>query len=362
VEPELDVLRTDVRAAHGRIHQRGGARHAQDGRLRRHRGRPLNATAPVPRRGRFAPSPTGPLHFGSLLAALASYCDAKQAGAQWLVRIEDVDEPRTRTGAEDEILATLSQYGFAWDGPVLRQSERTAQYETALARLVAAGHAYPCACTRRELEAAPLGPGGEHVYPGTCRAGIPPGRVARAQRSWRVRVGAGEGTGAATIAFRDRLQGPQQQDLARDVGDFVVKRADGLFAYQLAVVVDDALQGITDVVRGADLLSSTPRQIHLQRLLGLATPSYLHIPIAINADGEKLSKQTRAAPLPPQALPALLAAWRFLDQAPLDAGVAYADVADFWRDALARWAPARLPPVFMLPVPPGFRGVEPAPV
>jgi glutamyl-Q tRNA(Asp) synthetase len=299
-------------------------------------------------RGRFAPSPTGPLHFGSLVAALASCCDARSAGGQWLVRIEDVDTPRTRPGAADAILGALERYGFEWDGAVVRQSERTALYEAALARLVAAGDAYECACTRRELESAPLGPGGERVYPGTCRQGIPAERAARRQRAWRVRVArAGERT---IVTYRDRLTGPQQQDLERDVGDFVVRRADGLFAYQLAVVVDDALQGVTDVVRGADLASSTPRQIHLQRLLGYPTPSYLHVPVAVNAQGMKLSKQTRAAPLPDAALPALLAAWRFLDQ-PLPAGSGRpATVVEFWAYAVAAWAPSRLPPVATLPV------------
>jgi glutamyl-Q tRNA(Asp) synthetase len=315
--------------------------------------------APARCRGRFAPSPTGPLHFGSLVAALASCCDARSAGGQWLVRIEDVDTPRTRPGATEAILAALERYGFEWDGAVVRQSERTALYEAALARLVADGEAYACACTRRELESAPLGPGGERVYPGTCRQGIPPGRAARPQRAWRVRVSRpGE---PAIIDYCDRLTGPQRQDLGRDVGDFVVRRADGLFAYQLAVVVDDALQGVTDIVRGADLASSTPRQILLQRLLGYPTPSYLHVPVAVDARGMKLSKQTRAAALPDAALPALLAAWRFLDQ-PLPAGSGRpATVAEFWSHAVAAWDPARLPPVATLPVRAAFgpRSVEP---
>jgi glutamyl-Q tRNA(Asp) synthetase len=300
------------------------------------------------RRGRFAPSPTGPLHFGSLIAALASCCDARTQGGEWLLRIEDVDEPRSRRGAEDAILRTLSRYGFVWDGPVERQSTRTARYEAALGTLIRHGQAYPCVCTRRELEAAPLAAGGERVYPGTCRSGVAQERAHRAQRAWRVRVG------DATIAYVDRLQGPQSQALGRDVGDFVVKRADGLFAYQLAVVVDDAEHAITDVVRGADLLSSTPRQIHLQQLLGARTPTYLHIPVAINGAGEKLSKQTRALALPDDPLPSLLAAWRFLDQPapraePRDAGA-------FWRHALASWTPTRLPPVSMLPAPARFVG------
>jgi glutamyl-Q tRNA(Asp) synthetase len=298
------------------------------------------------RRGRFAPSPTGPLHFGSLIAALASCCDARARGGEWSLRIEDVDEPRSQAGAEDAILRSLVRYGFRWEGDVVRQSQRTSSYARALETLVAQHHAYPCACTRRELESAPTSAAGERIYPGTCRDGIDAARVARSERAWRVRVG------ETTLAFKDRLQGLQSQSLARDVGDFVVKRADGLFAYQLAVVVDDAAQSITDVVRGADLLSSTPRQIHLQQLLALPTPTYLHVPVAINPAGEKLSKQTRAPALPDAALPALLAAWRFLDQPPpLHAP---ADVATFWAHAFASWTPSRLPPVPMLPAPSRF--------
>jgi glutamyl-Q tRNA(Asp) synthetase len=297
------------------------------------------------RRGRFAPSPTGPLHFGSLVAALASCCDARARGGQWLVRIEDVDVPRSAPGAADEILRQLARYGFAWDGDVVRQSGRSAHYAGALERLAAAALAYPCACSRRELEAAPVGAGGERVYPGTCAGGIPAHLAARRQRAWRVRVDDAE------VAFLDRLQGPQRQRLATEVGDFVVRRADGLYAYQLAVVVDDAAQGVTDVVRGADLLASTPRQIHLARLLGVAVPAYLHVPVAIDREGRKLSKQTRAPALADDPLPSLLAAWRFLDQPPPQAGPR--DVAGFWRHALAAWAPARLPPVPMLPAPAG---------
>ena len=302
------------------------------------------ATDPPPHphryRGRFAPSPTGPLHFGSLVTALASYCDARAQGGQWLVRIEDVDEPRSRAGAEAAILDTLARYGLAWDGPVVRQSERGVEYGLALARLSAGGFVYPCACTRRELETAPFGAAGERVYPGTCRAGIASERTAHAQR---VRVD------AATIAFVDRLQGPQRQDLARDIGDFVVRRADGLYAYQLAVVVDDALQDMTTIVRGADLLASTPRQIFLQQLLRVPTPEYLHVPVALNRAGEKLSKQTHAQPLPDDPVPALLAAWRFLEQRVPDARPVSA--GEFLAWAVRAWSRARLPPVAMLPAP-----------
>ena len=291
-------------------------------------------------RGRFAPSPTGPLHFGSLVAALGSCCDARAVGGEWLVRIEDVDTPRARPGAEALILRTLERHGFAWDGPVVRQSERTAHYEAALATLIAQGDVFRCTCARSSLAGARVGPGGEAIYPGTCRAAR---HGATGQRfSWRMNV-----QEAGTIAFQDRLQGTRVECLRDDVGDFVVKRADGLFAYQLAVVVDDALQGITDVVRGADLLASTPRQIHLQRRLGLPTPRYLHLPVAINARGEKLSKQTGAPALADDPVPALVAAWRFLDQVPPPEPPATSEA--FWTWARARWNPARLPPVRMLP-------------
>ena len=299
-----------------------------------------------PRRGRFAPSPTGPLHFGSLVAALASYCDARATGGEWLLRIEDVDEPRSRAGAEEAIVRALTRYGFRWDGDIVRQSQRTAAYVAAVETLIAAKRAYACACTRRQLESGKAAASGERVYPGTCRHGIDSTRAKRSARAWRVRVD------DAPIGFVDRVQGAQSQLLTRDVGDFVVRRADGLFAYQLAVVVDDAAQSITDVVRGADLLSSTPRQIHLQHVLHLPTPAYLHVPVAINAAGEKLSKQTRALALPDDALAALIAAWRFLDQpAPLHMPI---DVAAFWTHALSNWSPARLPPVRMLPAPSRF--------
>ncbi len=295
-------------------------------------------------RGRFAPSPTGPLHFGSLVAALGSYCDARAARGDWMVRIEDVDLPRARRGADALILRTLERYGFAWDGPVVRQSQRTGRYREALEELQRANAVFPCSCTRRMLAGAPAGISGEALYPGTCRQNPPStaGTVA-----WRLRVDA-----APAITFVDRLQGAQTQDLAHEVGDFVLQRSDGLFAYQLAVVVDDADQGITDVVRGADLLTSTARQIYLQSRLDLPAPRYLHLPVAINAVGEKLSKQTGAAPLPDDPLPALRAAWQFLDQPAPDRRPASVD--EFWRHAIAAWAPGRLPPVRMLPAPAAF--------
>jgi glutamyl-Q tRNA(Asp) synthetase len=289
-------------------------------------------------RGRFAPSPSGPLHFGSLVAAIASWCDARASKGEWLVRIEDVDQTRSRSGASDAILATLEAYGFEWDGPVVRQSERGALYAAALDDLIRRRMAFACACTRRELELAAPSKSGERVYPGTCRHGVPAGREGR---SWRVAVT------DEIVRFHDRLQGTQEQQLARDVGDFVLKRADGLFAYQLAVVVDDSMQGITHVVRGADLLSSTPRQIWLQRQLGYATPSYLHHPIALDARGRKLSKQAGAKALTPHPLSQLREAWTFLDQS--EPPSPPASVGEFWRWAHVAWNARRLPPVIMLP-------------
>lgn len=247
--------------------------------------------------GRFAPSPTGLLHAGSLVAAVASFLDARAAGGRWLVRMEDLDRPRCEPGAAGIILRQLEAYGLHWDGAVLVQSQRDVAYAAALATLQASGAAYPCACSRRQLAQAPRSHEGEIIYPGSCRAGLPPGAAARA---WRVRVP------DVSTRFHDRIHGDLQQNLARDVGDFIVRRADGLFAYQLAVVVDDAFQGVTQVVRGADLLWNTPRQIYLQSLLGLPTPAYAHVPLVTNAAGQKLSKQTRAPALPESGRGAVL--------------------------------------------------------
>ncbi|NMG64048.1 tRNA glutamyl-Q(34) synthetase GluQRS [Azoarcus indigens] len=290
-------------------------------------------TAPPPYIGRFAPSPTGPLHIGSLIAAVGSYLEARSRGGRWLLRMEDLDTPRIIPGAAAGILATLERFGFEWDGGIVHQDQRRDAYAAALARLQADGLAFPCACTRRELADSAIARDGSHRYPGTCRHGLPPGRQARA---WRVRA---EGV----VSFDDRIQGPQREDLARDVGDFVVLRADGLHAYQLAVVVDDAEAGVTDVVRGADLLDSTGRQIHLQQALGMPTPTYAHLPVATNAAGEKLSKQTLASAVaeqPPAA--ALLAALRFLGQNPPPA-LAGAPTREIWQWALPNWRLAAVP-------------------
>jgi glutamyl-Q tRNA(Asp) synthetase len=290
--------------------------------------------------GRFAPSPTGPLHFGSLVAALGSYLEAHARGGRWQVRMEDVDAPRCKPEHADDILRTLAAFGFAWDGEVRVQSLRTAHYAATLERLKALGAVYPCGCTRAELAGAAAGIDGAPVYPGTCRNGLPPGKAARA---WRLRM---EGD----IVFDDAVQGRQMQNLPRAVGDCVLLRADGYFAYQLAVVVDDAEQGIDHVVRGADLIHSTARQIALQRLLGLPTPAYAHLPVAVDATGAKLSKQTRAAPVDAgNPAPALFAAARFLGQNPPEE-IRRAASADFWAWATANWKLDKVPRVMSQPI------------
>ncbi|MFN0185947.1 MAG: tRNA glutamyl-Q(34) synthetase GluQRS [Aquabacterium sp.] len=247
--------------------------------------------------GRFAPSPTGPLHAGSMVAALASWLDARAHGGQWLVRIEDVDPPRCVTGADEAILSQLAICGLLPDDEPWRQSTRDVAYAAAAQQLAASGWTYPCGCTRREIDVALVAAGVLHqadddrVYPGTCREGLH-GKSARA-----LRVHTGRDGVEVRIAWQDRRMGRQKQNVTRETGDFVLQRADGLWAYQLAVVVDDAAQGVTHVVRGEDLADNTPRQIHLQRLLGLATPQYLHTPLVRAADGHKLSKQNGATPV-----------------------------------------------------------------
>ncbi|AOF84547.1 glutamyl-queuosine tRNA(Asp) synthetase [Hydrogenophaga sp. RAC07] len=248
-------------------------------------------------RGRFAPSPTGPLHAGSLVAALASWLDARAHGGAWLVRIEDVDTPRCVPGADRLILQQLATCGLVSDEPVLWQSQRGDRYQQALDRLIDQGHAYPCGCSRKDVEAALQAQGVSRerhhiaVYPGTCRPenGGLHGKPARA---WRFQIPA-----PVDVNWTDRRLGPQTQNVATEVGDFILQRADGLWAYQLAVVVDDAAQGITHVVRGEDLTDNTARQLLLQQALGLTTPAYLHTPLVLGANGEKLSKQNGAEPL-----------------------------------------------------------------
>jgi glutamyl-Q tRNA(Asp) synthetase len=271
------------------------------------------------------------LHAGSLVAAVASYLDARYHGGAWLVRIEDIDEGRSVPGAAEGILALLDALGMHADGEVVWQSRRKHLYQAAAERIAA--HTYPCGCNRREIADSRLGvgPDGAAIYPGTCRHGLAPGR---SMRSLRLCV---PDPGGDEVRFSDRFAGLVTQHLARDSGDFVLKRADGFWAYQLAVVVDDAEQGVTDVVRGADLLDSTPRQIYLQRLLGVPTPRYLHVPVVRNADGEKLSKQTGAVAVSAgdeaAALAALLQTARYLEL-----GVEGAASLDaFWQAAIPAW-------------------------
>ena len=287
-------------------------------------------------RGRFAPSPTGPLHFGSMVAAVGSFLQAKSRGGEWLVRMEDLDPPREVPGAADEILHTLEALGLHWDGAVMYQSRRHGVYDAAMKMLGRLDAIYPCACSRREIADSSVSGVDGPVYPGTCRVGLPAGR---APRAWRVKVD------GQKIEFVDAVQGRVVRDLAADFGDFVVRRADGYFAYQLAVVVDDAEQGITEIVRGADLIESTPRQMHLQNLLGLPTPDYLHLPVALSKEREKLSKQTFATPADiARPVPMLYQVLRFLGQDP-PLALAESNLDDFWRWAIAHWRTDRVPRV-----------------
>lgn len=296
-------------------------------------------------RGRFAPSPTGPLHFGSLVAAVGSHADARAAGGEWLVRMEDLDPPREVAGAADAILRALEAFGMEWDGTVLYQSTRMDAYRHALDRLAAANLTYPCGCTRKEIADSALRfeteSMREGVYPGSCRSGLPPGRTAR---SVRMRVG------DSVIEFEDAVQGRTRQHLGREVGDFVLLRADGHVAYQLAVVVDDADQDITDIVRGADLLDSTARQILLQGYLGAPLPRYCHLPVVTDESGNKLSKQSLATPVDPaRPTPALAQALAFLGHAAPDEAV-HAGTSELWRWAIAHWDRAQIPRARAMPM------------
>lgn len=276
-------------------------------------------------RGRFAPSPTGPLHFGSVIAAVGSFLDARSRGGAWLVRIDDIDGPRTVPGATDAILSDLARLGLDWDGQVTYQQPRRERYREGLEALRLAGWTFPCGCSRKDFRG---------IYPGTCRERLAPGKRARTRR---VRVA------EITIHLEDAVQGTCQQDLGAAVGDFVIRRADGIFAYHLATVMDDADMGISTVVRGADLLDSTPRQMHLQRAIGLPTPAYAHLPVAVNAAGQKLSKQTFAEPVagrPP--VPLIVEALRFLGQRP-DDELLDADLHELWSWAMANWRMDRIP-------------------
>ena len=304
----------------------------------------MSSVSPPPiYRGRFAPSPTGSLHFGSLVAAVASYLEAKSRNGEWLVRIEDLDPSRETPGSSKEILRTLEALGMEWDGEVIYQNRRNKAYQNALDLLEERDLIYPCVCSRKEIADSSISGIEGPIYPGTCRDSS----FHEAHRSaWRIR------TDNNLIGFKDVLRGGVRQRLERDIGDFVLRRADGVFAYQLAVVVDDAEQGITHVVRGEDLLNSTPRQIYLQRLLDYPTPTYMHLPVVVNARGEKLSKQTHAAPVAiSDTVSQLIMAIRFLGQTP-PKELNESDVASFWKWIMENWKPQMIPLKHVIP-PPG---------
>ena len=288
---------------------------------------------PIAYRGRFAPSPTGPLHFGSLVAAVASFADARHHAGEWLVRIEDVDETRRRDGAEQAILQALNTFGMVADQAPVRQSARKERYAAAVGRLAAGGWLYPCTCSRSQIAAASRPGIDGPVYPGTCRGTAAP---EDARSALRVKVD------GARISVSDRVHGVFSVDLPTAVGDFVVRRRDGFHAYQLAVVVDDREQGITHVVRGADLLWSTPRQAWLQRVLGYPAPAYAHVPLVIGDDGRKLSKRDAAHPVDlADPVTTLRQAWSFLGQSDPPPGLR--EVNAFWRWAAAQWRLDRVP-------------------
>ncbi len=278
--------------------------------------------------GRFAPSPTGPLHFGSLLAAVASFLQARVNQGRWLLRVEDIDPPREQHGADKRIIAALEAYGFEWDGPVTYQSHFRQRHDELVERLLDDGLAYPCSCSRSDLADARRGPLGV-IYPGTCRGGSRDGDSA-------VRVR----TDDEVVRYMDALQGEQLHRLESESGDFVIRRRDGLIAYQLAVVADDHEQGITEIVRGIDLIDSTPRQIYLQRHLGFATPAYLHIPVAENPGGQKLSKQTGATEIDLKNVrPVLVQALAALGQEP-PVDLAASSLGAIWAWAANHWRPS----------------------
>ena len=285
--------------------------------------------------GRFAPSPTGDLHLGSLVAAVGSYLVARSQHGRWLVRVEDIDRSREVPGAADRILGTLELFGFEWDGPVAYQSRRTERYEDAIRRLQDGSLVYPCSCSRSQLARCAVASDGEPIYPGTCRAGL---RDRGGPTALRFHTGEpGHPTG-----FMDRLQGWFEQDVATQAGDFIVRRRDGFHAYQLAVVVDDSEQGVTEVVRGCDLLDNTPRQILLQQALGLPTPAYCHLPLVTEPDGSKLAKRRRSLPLDPGRAPQLLGtAFQVLGMRPMPA-LLQADVRALWAWAHEHWTLAPL--------------------
>jgi glutamyl-Q tRNA(Asp) synthetase len=285
--------------------------------------------------GRFAPSPTGPLHFGSLVTAVASFLEAKSNTGQWLLRMEDLDKPREMQGAADHILRALDTFGFSWDGEVVYQSDRTEAYNEILYELQQKKYVYPCTCSRKEIAESVFDTGFEGaIYPKTCLKKNPKPGVHAAFRII---------TSNQEISFEDKVQDYFSQNIALEIGDFVVKRVDGFFAYQLAVVIDDDYQGVTHIVRGSDLLDSTPRQIYLQQLLNFPTPMYSHVPIAVNTMGEKLSKQTLAEPISQDlAGQQLFSALCFLGQNP-PLEMQNATLGEVWRWGFANWSLAKIP-------------------
>ena len=284
-------------------------------------------------RGRFAPSPTGVLHFGSLIAAVGSYLEAKSHGGEWLVRIEDLDKPREVAAASYKILRSLEALGIEWDHEVIYQDQRKDIYENVLTMLNRRGLIYPCTCTRKEISSSSIAGISGQIYAGTCR-----NNVQNDDRIGAVRIK----TNSNIIGFEDTLFGLINQNLQNETGDFVLRRSDKIYAYQLAVVVDDSEQGITNVVRGADLLDSTPRQIYLQKLLGYTTPTYMHLPVAVNSHGEKLSKQTKAAHLDvSNPVKQLIGAVNFLGQKPPTELVGE-NVMSFWKWAFINWDPGKI--------------------
>jgi glutamyl-Q tRNA(Asp) synthetase len=284
-------------------------------------------------RGRFAPSPTGPLHFGSLVAAVASYADALHHNGEWLLRIDDVDEARAKSNAVELILKTLEFLGFEWSGTPVFQTDRIELYRSIINELLIKNRAFHCGCTRKEVDTAEQHASTSSIYPGTCRNGLPTGKK---RRSIRLRVENRE------VNFIDRFAGPIRQNVSDEIGDFIIQRADGFVAYQLAVVVDDYIENITHILRGADLLSSTPRQIYLQEQLGFPCPIYGHIPLVIDQFGKKLSKNDGAPYLSSEHPNSqLLAAWKFLGQTLPDDHTE--TVSEFWCHARSTWNPSNMP-------------------
>lgn len=291
----------------------------------------------MPYIGRFAPSPTGPLHFGSLIAAMGSYLQARKADGQWLLRIEDIDPPREKPGTTDHIIRTLEQFGFEWHGPIIYQSDNTEHYLHALDILQHQGMLYPCDCTRKRIIANARHTSSAYIYARTCRQKTP--AELGPDQAIRIKV-----QPPCYFSINDVIQGKHSQDVADEVGDFMLRRRDRLWSYQLAVVVDDGMENITEVVRGTDLLNNTSRQIYLQKLLNLPTPTYAHLPIAVNELGDKLSKQTFARSLDPlNKFKALYAAWHFLGQASVAQSEQTESLQEFWEYACKNWDISRVP-------------------